>query len=132
VFELSKRARMGLYVMAYLARDPDVLASNDEMAQALNLNVHHLAKVTQALCRAGWLSGNRGAKGGYSLKADPKTISMAAIVKLLDGDVKASGKIQNRHAAAQAVDDVIAELSEQAYYTLESVTVSTLVRYPKS
>ena len=57
---------------------------------------------------------------------------MLDVVECLDGGVRVGGGVEDvdsggEHFAACAVRRVLVELSEQAYFTLKSVTVRTLV-----
>jgi len=44
-----------------------------------------MAKVMKELALAGYLSGTRGAAGGYQLAADPGRVTLGEILKTVDG-----------------------------------------------
>lgn len=46
---------------------------------------HYTRKVFQALVQAGFLKGNRGPGGGYTLTDDPKNISLLNVIYAVDG-----------------------------------------------
>jgi Rrf2 family protein len=132
MFDLSKRARLGLYVMVELARSPGAQRSNEDLAEALRVSGNHLAKVLQTLAKAGWIVGTRGAGGGYRADFDPKRVSMADVVALFEGEPSLAPATHAGHdcdhAADCAIKKVVQEIEVQAYYTLQSVTVDMLSR----
>lgn len=135
MFSLSKRARLGIYVMVELARAPDRLRANDELARFLGVSVSHLAKVAQRLARAGWLQGTRGPSGGYKLAVDVRHLSLADIIEVFEGApgfdacTLADDVACNRERDCR-IKGVMREIEEHAYYTLQSVTVRSLAEAP--
>ncbi len=133
MFRLSKRAKLGLYVMVELAREPAKQRSNEGMAAAFAASVSHLAKVTQTLTRARYLVGSRGVGGGYRLLVDPKTVSMADVIALFEGrphfDRCSLGEQRVcAHQSGCYIKSVMREIEEHATYTLDSVTIYMLAR----
>ena len=133
MLNLSKRARLGLYVMVELARTPAAQRSNDELAQTLDVSQTHLAKVMQALARNGWIAGTRGAHGGYRVTFDAKKISMADVIQLFEGQPSFDACALAEHdscsnAGECAIKRVVQEIETQAYYTMQSVTIEMLVQ----
>ena len=124
MFSLSKRVRLGLSVLVTLARAAET-RTGEELAQELDASPNHLAKVLQALARKGWIEGTRGAKGGYRMTEDPHRVSMADVVTLFEGPWRdlPSG---NGPSPGLSIDSILQEIDEQAYYTLESVTIRLL------
>jgi len=131
MLNLSKRARLALYVLVELARSKGEQRSSEELANTLDVSVNHLAKVMQTLAKAGWVVGARGAKGGYRLVADAKSLAMADVVELFEGAPRFDqcGLADHgdcRRSAACEMQKVVCEIEEQVYYTLKSITVYLL------
>lgn len=132
MFELSTRARIGLYVMVELARDAGRLRSTVELADTLDVSVNHLAKVMGALAKEGFVDGTRGPAGGYLLMADPKKISMADVIAVFEGRPKLGSQCSLKpgktckHAGRCEIKNVVREIEEHAYYTFDSVTIHLL------
>ena len=84
----STKAEYGVRVMAHLARrggdDPISLGS---IADAEGLPLAYLEHLVQRLRKAGLVESRRGAHGGYTLARDAGDISMAEVVRALEGDI---------------------------------------------
>lgn len=59
-----------------------------QVARALDVSQSHLAKVMQKLVKAGYVDSTRGANGGFILAKNAKAISLFAVVKVIDGELK--------------------------------------------
>ena len=84
----STKAEYGVRVMAHLAREagngPISLAS---IAEAEGLPLAYLEHLAARLRRARLIESRRGARGGYSLVRDAGSITMAEVVRALEGDI---------------------------------------------
>jgi Rrf2 family protein len=84
----STKAEYGVRVMAHLAREagngPISLAS---IAEAEGLPLAYLEHLAARLRRAELIESRRGARGGYSLVREPEDITMAEVVRALEGDI---------------------------------------------
>lgn len=79
-------ATHALRAMAYLAARPrgEAVLGRD-LAEAIEVPVHYLAKVLATLSRAGLLVASRGARGGYRLAKAPREIALLEIVEPFEG-----------------------------------------------
>jgi Rrf2 family transcriptional regulator, cysteine metabolism repressor len=92
----STKAEYGVRVMAHLAKqasdangdgvagDPIALGS---IADSERLPLAYLEHLVQRLRRAGLVESRRGAHGGYSLARPAGEITMAEVVKALEGEI---------------------------------------------
>jgi Rrf2 family transcriptional regulator, cysteine metabolism repressor len=84
----STKAEYGVRVMTHLARsngdDPIPLAS---IADAEGLPLAYLEHLVQRLRKAGLVESRRGAHGGYSLARPATSITMAEVVRALEGEI---------------------------------------------
>jgi Rrf2 family cysteine metabolism transcriptional repressor len=84
----STKAEYGVRVMAHLARnDGDNPISLASIAEAEGLPLAYLEHLVQRLRRAGLVESRRGAHGGYSLAQPAAAISMADVVRALEGEI---------------------------------------------
>ncbi len=138
--QLSKASKFALYALVEMALRPGVRVSASSVATRLGLSENHFAKVMQQLARGGFVKSVRGAGGGYELIKAPDDITMADVVRCIEGEI-AEGPCADcpfRMDAEQCGDDPAAcsvhrllnELNQHVYYTLESVTIQTLARSP--
>jgi Rrf2 family protein len=84
----STRAEYGVRLMAHLAaRDDDVPAALAAIAEAEGLPVAYLEQLARRLREAGLVESRRGARGGYTLARPATSITMAEVVRALEGRI---------------------------------------------
>jgi Rrf2 family protein len=83
---LSRRSEYGLRALVDLVRQGDqrpvALAA---LAQRNNLPPKFLEQIMSTLKHGGIVRTTLGARGGYAMAADPTTISVGRVIRLLDG-----------------------------------------------
>ena len=85
MLRMSKLADYGTVVMTCIARMPGRRLSAAEIAETVGLEVPTVSKLLKLLLRAGLLTSQRGARGGYGLSRAPEEISAAAIIAAIEG-----------------------------------------------
>jgi Rrf2 family nitric oxide-sensitive transcriptional repressor len=86
---LTRFSDIGLRVLIYLARTGKARAAPvtvAEIAEQFDLPVNHLVKVVGKLARAQWVLAVRGRNGGLHLAADPATLRVGTVLRLLEGE----------------------------------------------
>jgi Rrf2 family transcriptional regulator, cysteine metabolism repressor len=84
----STKAEYGVRVMTHLARtDGDGPISLASIAEAEGLPLAYLEHLAQRLRRAELVQSTRGAHGGYTLSRQAADITMAEIVRALEGAI---------------------------------------------
>ena len=84
----STKAEYGVRVMAHLAsQDGDGPISLASIAEAEGLPLAYLEHLAQRLRRAELVDSTRGAHGGYKLGRPAGDITMAEIVRALEGEI---------------------------------------------
>lgn len=84
----STKAEYGVRVMAHLAkRDGEQPISLGSIADAEGLPLAYLEHLVQRLRKADLVKSHRGAHGGYTLARPPASISMAEVVRALEGAI---------------------------------------------
>jgi Rrf2 family transcriptional regulator, cysteine metabolism repressor len=84
----STKAEYGVRVMAHLARnDADQPISLSAIAEAEGLPLAYLEHLVARLRRADLVESRRGAHGGYTLAREPGEITMAEVVRALEGEI---------------------------------------------
>jgi len=84
---LSRVADYAIMLMTHAAQHPGESHTAAESALATRLPVPTVARVMARLCRAGFLTSERGARGGYRLARPAAAIPVGAVVSLFDGPV---------------------------------------------
>ncbi|WP_370152122.1 SUF system Fe-S cluster assembly regulator [Ferrovibrio sp.] len=87
MLRLSRLADYGVMVMAHVAADPDAAYNAADTAAATGLPGPTVAKIMARLGKAGLLTSQRGAHGGYRLAQPAEVLSVADIVTALDGPI---------------------------------------------
>ncbi len=74
----------GLRVLMRLAATPDESLTTARIAEEFEVPYNHLAKVVQDLARGGFVSTQRGAKGGIRLAQNAKSIRLGDATRYLE------------------------------------------------
>ncbi len=85
---LSKKTKYGLKALTYIARKKcvhPVLIS--EIAKSENISQKFLESILLTLRKNGFLGSKKGKGGGYYLIKEPKEISMASVIRVLEGPI---------------------------------------------
>lgn len=83
----SSKARYALKALAVLARHhaDDRFLALDEIVAEEPAPAKYLESILTELRKVGILLSRRGPSGGYRLASDPNTISLAVVIRTLDG-----------------------------------------------
>jgi FeS assembly SUF system regulator len=87
MLRLSKLTDYGTVIMTYMARKPDALHTAREITDQIHVALPTVSKVLKLLAQEGLLRSYRGVNGGYSLSRAPDRISVAKIIKALEGPI---------------------------------------------
>ena len=83
---LSRRSEYGLRALTDLVREGSgATVSLASLASRNNLPPKFLEQIMSTLKRGGIVRTTLGAHGGYAMAADPATISIGRVIRLLDG-----------------------------------------------
>ncbi len=129
----NKSTRLALYAALEMATAGNALVTVAGTAAKYRVSTHHLAKVFQQLVRAGLASAVLGVRGGYRLARNPKEISLLDIVEIFEGRVElercllAGSPEPCADAAACRLKRVFDEIERQAFFTLKSTRLASLV-----
>src|SRR5687768_4553913 len=86
MLRLSKKTDYALIAMKHLAAQADGgSASAREIAELYDIPLELLAKVLQKLVRQGLLASHQGIKGGYHLARAAGVMTVADVVRAIDG-----------------------------------------------
>ena len=90
---VSAKADYGMRALLELAvayeSDPTQLSKGDAIAKAQRIPLKFLEGILRQLRQAGIVSSQRGAEGGYRLDRSPSDVSIADVVRALDGPLAA-------------------------------------------
>lgn len=86
MLSLSKKTDYALLALSYLTEvGTDRAANTREIAEKYDIPVELLAKILQRLAKAGLVASTAGPTGGYRLAKLPESISVGAVIQIVDG-----------------------------------------------
>jgi FeS assembly SUF system regulator len=87
MIRITREADYGIVLMTCLAQTEGQPRSAATLAQQRRLPLPMVSKILKSLARAGLLTSQRGAQGGYSLARPAAKISAADIIGALEGPI---------------------------------------------
>ena len=133
--KLSQRGEYALREMLVLGMNhgPEVVRIRD-IAQQQNIPRRFLEQILNDLKSAGFVQSRRGVAGGYRLQRAPDEISLADIIRHLEGPLAPVGCVSVNYyqrcscpdEAKCAIRSVMQEVRDAIVGALEGVTVSHL------
>ena len=133
--KLSQRGEYALRALLVLGMNhgPEVLRIKD-IAQQQNIPRRFLEQILNDLKSAGFVQSRRGVAGGYRLQRSPEEISLADIIRHLEGPLAPVGCVSVNYyqrcscpdEAKCAIRSVMQEVRDAIVGALEGVTVLDL------
>jgi len=87
MLRISKLTDYATVLMATLARQPGECVPARQLAEQTRLELPTVSKVLKSLGRAGLVKSIRGVKGGYCLSLQAEDVSVAAVVRAMEGPI---------------------------------------------
>ena len=84
IFSLSEASSIAIHSMVLIARAENGINAV-KIAEITGFSKNHIAKVLQRLVKVEMLKSVRGPSGGFSLRMDPKQISLLDIYQSIEG-----------------------------------------------
>jgi Rrf2 family protein len=129
---VSAKADYALRAMAQLASEPpDVPVKAEHIADAQEIPLRFLLGILSELKHARLVRSSRGAAGGYTLSRPADSITLAEILRVVEGPLvnlhdARVGELGHR-GAAKALSDVWRAVRTNVRSVLEGVTVAEVV-----
>ena len=103
MIRLNKMTDYAVVMLSHLAVDVDRVVTATELARGSVLPLPSVSKLMKQLSRAGILTSQRGASGGYRLGRAPKDIAIADIVTILEGPIALTACIEGADTSCDAI-----------------------------
>lgn len=87
MLRISKLTDYATVLLAAMARQPDACVPASRLAEQTRLETPTVAKVLKTLARAGLVKSVRGVNGGYQLAFAPEDLSVADMVRAMEGPI---------------------------------------------
>jgi len=128
---VSAKVDYALRAMTELAAATPSLMTAEQLATAQKIPPKFLESILAQLRNGGLVASQRGAEGGYRLAKPPKEISIADVIRELEGPiatVRGARPDELEYAGAAAgLRDIWLELRKQMRGVLEQTTLADLV-----
>ncbi len=87
MLRVTKLADYGIVILTYFATNLGATYNARDVAGVVRLPLPVVSKVLKLLARHGVLASQRGIKGGYGLAKSPSVITVAEIIRALEGPI---------------------------------------------
>lgn len=87
IVTLTEAASIALHGMIIVAKS-EKMANVVQIAELTGSSKHHVAKIFQRLVKDNFLDSHRGPSGGFSLKRNPKEITLLQIYESIEGKIE--------------------------------------------
>jgi len=87
MLRISKLTDYATLLLARLAQVPEACVPASQLAEATGLEVPTVSKVLKTLAKSDLVDSVRGVNGGYRLSRAPERISVAAVVRAMEGPI---------------------------------------------
>lgn len=87
MIRMSRLTDYAIVLLRYIARDPGRAYTAPEVTLATGLPRPTVSKILGMLAREGLLHSHRGVRGGYMLASEAGEISVARIIRALEGPI---------------------------------------------
>jgi len=87
IFALSEASSIAIHSMVLIARAENGINAV-KIAEFTGFSKNHIAKVLQRLVKNDMLKSARGPSGGFSMKMDPREISLLNIYEAIEGPIE--------------------------------------------
>lgn len=132
--KLSVKSEYAILAIIDLAeRSSEGLQHIESIARRKNIPRKYLEQILLILKRSGYVRSKRGAEGGYRIGKDPSQISLAEIIRLLDGALAPVESVsvyfyeKTPIEQNQKLIDVFREIRDYISTTMEGTTIADLL-----
>ena len=135
--KITQEADYALRMMCLLAKESAAgvsVVGATSLAEEVAVPTRFGLKILHKLSQAGLVKTSRGATGGYSLNADPATLTVRQIIEAIDGPIELNRCLSASHACLNnpnkdccRLHHVFEELNRMLTERLDRLTVSMVV-----
>lgn len=135
MLKLSKLADYATVLMTTVAAEPARLHNGHELAERTRVPLPTVAKLLKTLARGGLLESLRGAHGGYRLARPAEKITVADVIRALEGPIAVTECSQ--HGSGCGIESTCSTranwrlINTAIRQALEAVTLAHMAQSPK-
>ena len=133
MIRVSRMADYGVVAMTHIARRPAARHTAAGIAARTGVPRPSASKLLKLLARAGILTSQRGARGGYALSRAPESISVAELVAAVDGPISLADCLEGPSGTCElesfcSVRGPWQKISDAIRVALDEVTLADMVQ----
>jgi FeS assembly SUF system regulator len=87
MLRVTRLADYAIVMLTHFATHRQSILNARDIAKVVKLPLPVVSKVLKLLSKAGLLASQRGTKGGYGLARPPEEITIAAVIRALEGPI---------------------------------------------
>ncbi len=128
----NSRLSLALHTLGHMVLDPDRVQTSADIAAHAGTNPVVVRRVLGRLRKAGLLTSEKGASGGWRLACDPNNITLADVYLALDECIFVTGKDEHapvcavEHALHRRISRVMTEVEQNLVKRLSETTISDI------
>lgn len=136
MIRITKQTDYGIVLLTHLAAHPERQFNAPDLSMETRLPLPMVSKILKLLAREGLLSSHRGVKGGYGLARLPEEISMAEVIRILEGPIAITECVDDgggdcAHEAICPVRGHWQKINEVLRSALEGLSLAEMTPQPK-
>ena len=136
MIRLTKLADYGIVLLSHVATKlPGEIFTAKQLADVAQIPSPMASKILKILARNDLLVSHRGVNGGYSLGREAESITVADVIRALEGPIALTRCVPDpegcEHSYNCPANAVWATIQEQIGVTLRSVTLEALISAPR-
>ena len=131
MLKLGKLTDYATVLLATMATAPDRLHSGQELAQRTAVAAPTVAKLLKQLQKGGMVVSVRGARGGYRLGQRSESVSIADVIRALEGPIAVTDCVVHGQCALEAgcgLKSPFRLINAAITQALEAVTLADMAR----
>jgi Rrf2 family cysteine metabolism transcriptional repressor len=130
--KLTTKSEYSILALIYLARHgAEQLAKMEEICAAYDIPKKYLEQLFFILKRSGYIKAKRGAEGGYCLAKPPAEITLAEVIRAMDGALAPTESVSEyffSHTPLEKEPKVLGVLAEIRDYVSDRLEATTLAQ----
>ena len=132
--KLTTKSEYSLLALVYIARHKDKsFIKIDDICNEYNISKKYIEQLLYVLKGNRYIKTKRGISGGYTLARDPKKITMAEIIRLMDGALAPTDSVSEFFYSHTPIEKeekmlkVFREIRDYVAKKMEKLTLADLI-----
>lgn len=131
--KLTTKSEYSILALIYIARSKSKFVTTEDICKKYKLPVKYLEQLLGLLKKRNYLRARRGAGGGYVLAKPASEITLAEIIRLMDGALAPTESVSKYFFSHTAIEKerkafvLMKEIRDYLAYKMEKTTIRDLI-----